>query len=236
MAASVRIRWLGSRFHSCHARRLMFVAGGLEQVSHRTPFDRLLPTSRQLFACVAFPRPSLDEGLRILIFILENLQSVELYFLTFHMEPGNHHSGAPTPYPLAEGNTVGGAKRESSGGPAVGEPGHGRKLHAREPGDPTIALPPHKGAGRWGRPRPHAPDARSWEVRRLRSTNEADEQSRRERSRSWWREGGRPREIVPSAVRSGLRAGLRARKRWSMCAATGQPRTTLDTQGRSPVR
>jgi hypothetical protein len=26
-----------------------------------------------------------------------------------------------------------------------------RKLHAREPGDPTIALPPHKGAGRWGK-------------------------------------------------------------------------------------
>jgi len=44
------------------------------------------------------------------------------------MEPRNHHSGAPTPYPLAEGNTVGGAERESSGGPARSE---NQGMHAR---------------------------------------------------------------------------------------------------------
>ena len=37
------------------------------------------------------------------------------------IELRNHHSGAPTPFSLAEGNTVGGAKRESSGGPARSE-------------------------------------------------------------------------------------------------------------------
>ena len=44
------------------------------------------------------------------------------------IEPRNHHSGAPTPYPLAEGNTAGDAKRESSGGPARSE---NQGMHAR---------------------------------------------------------------------------------------------------------
>ena len=46
----------------------------------------------------------------------------------------------------------------------VGEPVHVRNLHAREPGDPTIALPPGTVRAARGRLRPHARDVRSWEV------------------------------------------------------------------------
>jgi len=63
------------------------------------------------------------------------------------------------------------------GGPrAVEEPVHARNLHAREPGDPMPALPPVKVRAARGRPRPHARDARSWEVGSPRSTCEAAEQ------------------------------------------------------------
>ena len=66
-----------------------------------------------------------------------------------------------------------------AGGPReVGEPVHVRTLHAREPGDPTIALPPGTVRAARGRLRPHARDARSWEVGLPRSTGEAVEQGR----------------------------------------------------------
>jgi hypothetical protein len=55
---------------------------------------------------------------------------------------------------------------------------HVRTLHAREPGDPTIALPPGTVRAARGRLRPHARDARSWEVGLPRSTGEAVEQGR----------------------------------------------------------
>ena len=66
-----------------------------------------------------------------------------------------------------------------AGGPReVGEPVHVRNLHAREPGDPTIALPPGTVRAAWGRLRPHARDVRSWEVGLPHSTGEAVEQGR----------------------------------------------------------
>ena len=66
-----------------------------------------------------------------------------------------------------------------AGGPReVGEPVHVRTLHAREPGDPTIALPPGTVRAARGRLRPHARDARSWEVGLPHSTGEAVEQGR----------------------------------------------------------
>ena len=49
---------------------------------------------------------------------------------------------------------------------------------AREPGDPTIALPPGTVRAAWGRLRPHARDVRSWEVGLPHSTGEAVEQGR----------------------------------------------------------
>ena len=54
--------------------------------------------------------------------------------------------------------------RAARGPREVGEPVHVLNLHAREPGDPTIALPPETVRAARGRPRPHARDARSWEV------------------------------------------------------------------------
>jgi hypothetical protein len=66
-----------------------------------------------------------------------------------------------------------------AGGPReVGEPVHVRNLHAREPGDPTIALPPGTVRAARGRLRPHARDVRSWEVGLPHSTGEAVEQGR----------------------------------------------------------
>jgi hypothetical protein len=44
---------------------------------------------------------------------------------------------------MAEGNIAGGAKARAARGPrAVGEPWHVRKLHAREPGEPSVARCP----------------------------------------------------------------------------------------------
>ncbi|MCI0410986.1 MAG: hypothetical protein L0191_20890, partial [Acidobacteria bacterium] len=50
----------------------------------------------------------------------------------------------------AEGNTSGSAIASCRGPRAVGEPGHVRKLHAREPGDPTLARLADHQAGRSG--------------------------------------------------------------------------------------
>jgi hypothetical protein len=66
------------------------------------------------------------------------------------MEPRNHHSGVPTRFttwkaipPLALARVTGGPR-------AVGEPGHVRNLHAREPGEPVPARLPDQRAGRSG--------------------------------------------------------------------------------------
>jgi hypothetical protein len=79
----------------------------------------------------------------------------------------------------AEGNIADGVKREPSADPARSE---NQGMHARSMREnreiPRTPSHPTRVRAAGGRPRPHAPDARSWEVRRLRSTNEADEQSR----------------------------------------------------------
>jgi hypothetical protein len=48
----------------------------------------------------------------------------------------------------AEGNTVGSGSASCSGPRAVKEPGHVRKLHAREPGDPVFTHPVDHRMGR----------------------------------------------------------------------------------------
>ena len=73
------------------------------------------------------------------------------------IEPRNQGSGVPTSLTEAEGNIAGGAKREPSADPAVEEPGHARNLHAREPGDPTVARPADHGAGREGKAKAVSP-------------------------------------------------------------------------------
>ena len=87
-----------------------------------------------------------------------------------------------------------------AGGPReVGEPVHVRNLHAREPGDPTIALPPETVQAARGRLRPHARDARLWEVGLPHSTGEAVEQGA-VWLRRWWREGGSARGTRPVLI------------------------------------
>jgi hypothetical protein len=66
------------------------------------------------------------------------------------IEPRNESSGVPT---LSKGRkaTLSAALSRVVGGPrAVGEPGHVRNLHAREPGDPTLARPVDRWSGRSG--------------------------------------------------------------------------------------
>jgi hypothetical protein len=50
----------------------------------------------------------------------------------------------------AEGNTLGSGSASCPGPRAVEEPGHVRKLHAREPGDPVLARPDDHRVGRPG--------------------------------------------------------------------------------------
>ena len=66
------------------------------------------------------------------------------------------------------------------GGPrVVREPLHAGSLHAREPGDPTLARPADRGRAAQGRLVPYAWDVRGWEVGSPRSTCEAAEQGDR---------------------------------------------------------
>src|SRR4029450_4133607 len=97
-----------------------------------------------------------------------------------------------------------------AGGPReVGEPVHVRNLHARGPGDPTIALPPGTVRAAWGRLRPPARDVRSWEVGLPHSTGEAVEQGRCAAAEMV--EGrGRREGNAASTTRSGHRAGTGA--------------------------
>ena len=66
------------------------------------------------------------------------------------IEPRNHRSGVPTRFTTWKA-TLSAALSRAAGGPrAVGEPGHVRNLHAREPGEPVSARPPDQRAGRPG--------------------------------------------------------------------------------------
>ena len=97
--------------------------------------------------------------------------------------------------------------QDARGPCAVRDPAHARKHSAREPGDPASVCGSSEAQTASGSPRTHADDARTREVGQLRSTGEAAEQSRSNRRRRRWREGGWPRETCSSATRSGRRAG-----------------------------
>ena len=66
------------------------------------------------------------------------------------IEPRNQQFGVPTQYPLVEGNTASGVRRDAGRPRAVEEPGHARNLQAREPGDPTARPSVDHPAGRSG--------------------------------------------------------------------------------------
>jgi hypothetical protein len=66
------------------------------------------------------------------------------------IEPRNESFGVPT-LSKERKATLSAALSRVVGGPrAVGEPGHVRNLHAREPGDPMLARPVDHWAGRSG--------------------------------------------------------------------------------------
>ena len=66
------------------------------------------------------------------------------------IEPRNHHSGVPTRFTTWKATPPLALARACGGPRAVGEPGHVRNLHAREPGEPVPARPPGQRAGRPG--------------------------------------------------------------------------------------
>ena len=70
------------------------------------------------------------------------------------IEPRNNSFGVPMPSHEAEGNIVSSAIASCRGPRAVREPWHVRKLHAREPGDPTLARRLITGRVAQGRLRP----------------------------------------------------------------------------------
>ena len=116
-----------------------------------------------------------------------------------------------------------------AGGPReVGEPVHVRNLHAREPGDPTIALPPGTVRAARGRLRPHARDARSWEVGLSRSTGEAVEQGRCAAAEMVEGRGQREGNAA-STTCSGHRAGTGACQAcWTACVGSCWSEPALD--------
>ena len=114
--------------------------------------------------------------------------------------------------------------RVASGPREVGEPVHVRNLHAREPGDPTIALPPGTVRAARGRLRPHARDARLWEVGLPHSTGEAVEQGA-VWLRRWWREGGSARGTRPAQHAPDTEPGQVCQVRWTVCVGSGLMRT-----------
>jgi hypothetical protein len=64
------------------------------------------------------------------------------------IEPRNQDSGVPTPLRWRKATSPAALARAADGPRAVGEPGHVRNLHAREPGEPVSARPPDQRAGR----------------------------------------------------------------------------------------
>ena len=116
-----------------------------------------------------------------------------------------------------------------AGGPReVGEPVHVRNLHAREPGDPTIALPPGTVRAARGRLRPHARDVRSWEVGLPRSTGEAVEQGRCAAAEMVEGRGQREGNAA-STTCPGHRAGTGACQAcWTVCVGSCWSEPALD--------
>ena len=117
----------------------------------------------------------------------------------------------------------------------VGEPVHVRNLHAREPGDPTIALPPGTVRAAWGRLRPHARDVRSWEVGLPHSTGEAVEQGRCAAAEMVEGRGQREGNAA-STTRSGHRAGSGVSSALDRARRFGPDANRCWTRARSPVR
>ena len=72
------------------------------------------------------------------------------------MEPRNEVFGVPTLYKRRKATPPAALPRVAGGPRAVREPGHVRNLHAREPGDPTFALPVDHRVGRSGNTRWYA--------------------------------------------------------------------------------
>ena len=66
------------------------------------------------------------------------------------IEPRNQSFGVPTLSGRRKATPLAALPRAVSGPRAVGEPGHVRNLHAREPGEPVPARPPDPRAGRSG--------------------------------------------------------------------------------------
>lgn len=66
------------------------------------------------------------------------------------IEPRNQESGVPTPLSWRKATSLAALSRAATGPRAVGEPGHVRNLHAREPGEPVSARPADQRAGRSG--------------------------------------------------------------------------------------
>ena len=66
------------------------------------------------------------------------------------IEPRNQLSGVPTLSTRRKATPPAALSRAAGGPRAVGEPGHVRNLHAREPGEPVPARLPDHQAGRPG--------------------------------------------------------------------------------------
>jgi hypothetical protein len=66
------------------------------------------------------------------------------------IEPRNQESGVPTLLSWRKATSPAALSRAAGGPRAVGEPGHVRNLHAREPEEPASARPPGQRAGRSG--------------------------------------------------------------------------------------
>jgi hypothetical protein len=66
------------------------------------------------------------------------------------IEPRNQDSGVPTPLSWRKATSPAALSRAVGGPRAVGEPGHVRNLHAREPGEPAPARLTDHRAGRSG--------------------------------------------------------------------------------------
>src|SRR6266496_2492190 len=66
------------------------------------------------------------------------------------IEPRNQDSGVPTRFTTWKAILLAALSRAAGGPRAVGEPGHVRNLHAREPGGPTLARLVDRWTGRSG--------------------------------------------------------------------------------------
>ena len=66
------------------------------------------------------------------------------------IEPRNQASGVPTRFTTWKATLPAALSRAAGGSRAVGEPGHVRNLHAREPGEPVPARLADHRAGRSG--------------------------------------------------------------------------------------